>query len=213
MPKRIEINNGDVFGSLTVISEVEPYVWGKYKHRMVKCSCSCGMEKTTRLEYLRSGHTKSCGCHRKTISAKANISHGLTGTRIYRIWSNMKSRCVNKHNKSYCDYGGRGISFCPGWSYFESFLLWAKKNGYSDNLTIERIDNDGDYNPGNCTWIPKNKQAENTRKSIPVIIEGIEFPTISAAARSYKYIPNTVFSRLARGQSIEDALGINQNDL
>ena len=104
----------------------------------------------------------------KTLTQKSNIKHkkhGLKGTRIYRIWISMKSRCNNKNATGYKNYGGRGISICEEWiNNAESFNKWALKSGYEDNLSLDRIDNDGNYEPLNCRWATKEVQARNTKK-------------------------------------------------
>jgi hypothetical protein len=99
------------------------------------------------------------------------MTHGLsrdnTGkkTRLFRIWTGMKTRCFNKKDRAYPGYGGRGIIICDEWMDFASFHTWAVSHGYKDDLTIERIDNDGSYEPQNCTWIPRGKQALNRRNT------------------------------------------------
>ena len=92
---------------------------------------------------------------------KEQIKHGLSGDRIYRIWQGMKSRCLNPTNHSYHRYGGRGIVIFKEWEDITKFNSWAKSSGYTDNLSIERIDNDGNYEPDNCCWIPRDEQYKN----------------------------------------------------
>lgn len=138
--------------------------WGKYKHRRYLCLCDCGEETIVRLEYLRSGHTQSCGCHRVATSAMLNLRHGCArGERLYKTWAGMKQRCLNPNVKGFKYYGGRGIRVCEEWMEFEPFRDWALANGYRDDLTIERVDVNGDYKPSNCTWIPKSDQSKNRR--------------------------------------------------
>lgn len=87
--------------------------------------------------------------------------HGMSRTRLYRIWIDMRSRCESKNNRFYYRYGGRGISVCEQWNKFSVFHEWAINNGYSDDLTIDRIDNDGDYCPENCKWSTQHEQSMN----------------------------------------------------
>lgn len=100
------------------------------------------------------------------------MKHCMTGTRLYRIWKTMRTRCNNQHAKSYHDYGGRGIKICEDWDTFENFYEWSMSNGYSDNLTIDRIDVDGMYCPDNCRWISRGDQNRNRRNNIKLLYAG-----------------------------------------
>lgn len=162
--RRIQLSFGDKFGQLSVVREVEPIKWRKYKKRMVLCRCVCGHEIIVRLEYLKSGHTKSCGCLRVATASTIHLRHGCArGIRLYKTWAGMKQRCLNPNVKGFENYGGRGIAICEDWMEFVSFRDWATGNGYRDDLTIERLDVNGDYEPSNCTWIPKSEQSKNRR--------------------------------------------------
>lgn len=152
--RKIEMK-GLRFGRLVVIMQVG----NSSKNTMWLCRCDCGNTVTVNGNSLRRGATVSCGCRRKTQL----ITHGLSNTRLNSIWRGMKQRCVNPNKQHYERYGGRGITVCEEWNEdFQTFYDWAMANGYSDDLTIDRIDNDGDYEPSNCQWIT---QAENTRKA------------------------------------------------
>lgn len=161
---------GQHFGRLTVIEESGRTVDSKV---LWLCRCQCGTTLEVRGTYLRSGHTKSCGCLNREIASATMTStmtkHGdcRTGvgphdrTRLYLIWSQMRYRCLSPTAPAYNWYGGRGITVCEEWTDYNIFKDWALASGYRDDLCIDRIDNDGNYEPGNCQWITK---AENSRK-------------------------------------------------
>jgi len=137
----------------------------KYKSRygLYKCGL-CGNEFRTRVQCINSGGTKSCGCYKKRRVSETHKTHGLKTTRLYGIWRDIKSRVLNLKSKKYNDYGGRGITICDEWKDdFMSFYTWAMSNGYSDELSIDRIDNDGNYCPENCRWTTRVIQTRNQR--------------------------------------------------
>ena len=157
MPKKLDLV-GQRFGRLTVVEYVK-----LEKHRKWwKCQCDCGKTLTVRTDQLRTGNTASCGCNRK---GKRKPIHGEGNSRLYRIWKGMKSRCYCKGSTSYKWYGALGIQVCEEWQKYEPFRDWAHTNGYTDELTIERIDVYGNYEPSNCTWITRAEQNANMRKS------------------------------------------------
>lgn len=128
------------------------------------CECICGKMKEVRGDILKSGQSKSCGCMTTELSAEKNTTHGKTKTKLYRVWNQMIQRTTNKKTKDYKYYGGRGITVCKEWKEsFETFETWAHINGYADNLTIDRIDNNKGYEPNNCRWVTRKVQSRNTR--------------------------------------------------
>ena len=143
------------FGRLTVIHQV-PFV----KDKRWLCRCDCG-NLTSVLGYnLLNGNTKSCGCLRKD----GMTIHGLSYSRLYKIWKGMKRRCYDSKRKEYCWYGEKGIRICPEWLVDPSvFYEWALANGYQPNLTIDRINSDGDYEPSNCRWATAAVQRSNQK--------------------------------------------------
>lgn len=124
------------------------------------CVCECGQEVVTAGYRLRSGETRSCGCLQRESVIHRNTSHGMTKSRLYNIWANMRARCLDSSN---VNYGGRGISVCASWEDFSAFAEWASGAGYRDDLSIDRINNDGDYTPDNCRWATTLVQSRNKR--------------------------------------------------
>ena len=136
----------------------------KYKIRFGLYKCGfCGTEFKANTNNILRGTTKSCGCYQKRMASESNKTHGLGYTRLYDIWRTLKGRTLNPKNKHYNDYGGRGITICEEWLDIHNFYNWAMSNGYSDELSIDRIDNDGNYCPENCRWTTKTIQSRNQR--------------------------------------------------
>lgn len=157
MPAYKLIPIGTRFGLLTVTGEPvngrSPYFY--------PCSCDCGKQVVvSRSNLVRA---KSCGCGRTDSIIKQCTTHGDTGTRLYRIWLGLRNRCNNKRDLRYADYGGRGIRVSQEFQSFEAFKSWALANGYRDDLTIDRINNDGDYSISNCRWATVLQQNRNSR--------------------------------------------------
>ena len=135
----------------------------KTRFGIYKCGF-CGTKFRANTDNVVRGKTKSCGCYNIKRLKERGANHGLKGTRLYNIWTNMKDRVFNTKNKQYNDYGGRGITICDGWKNdVKSFYDWAMSNGYSDDLSLDRIDNDGGYSPENCRWTTRTVQSRNTR--------------------------------------------------
>ena len=136
----------------------------KSRYGLYKCGF-CGTEAKIVMAQVKRGHTKSCGCYGKQNAKNGtNKKHNLCNTRIYGIWKAIKGRVLNPKYKTYKYYGGRGITICDEWKNdFMSFYIWAMSNGYSDELSIDRIDNNGNYEPNNCRWTTRTIQNRNQR--------------------------------------------------
>lgn len=196
---------GEKYGRLTVLHRHENN--DKYGYVQWMCQCSCGKFIVVNSNNLRTGHTKSCGCYnteKRKENLPDNATHHLSRTRLYRIWTGMMSRCYRPSHKSYSDYGARGIRVCDEWQKPDNFFVWAKKSGYADNLSMDRIEVDGPYCPENCRWATNNEQALNRQNTVFINTEDGLVPLKELAKK--KGIPYaTVFWRLKNGFS-EDRL-------
>ncbi|MCL2377816.1 MAG: AP2 domain-containing protein [Defluviitaleaceae bacterium] len=154
---------GNVYNGIEILSFTGRKSVGKKSIKMrVMCDAKCHCDKifNTDFQNLRGGGIKSCGCQRK-----GNHKHGNTRNKIYNSWRGMKERCLNPNNMHYENYGGRGIRICDEWLNASNFIAWALKNGYKEGLTVDRINNDGNYEPSNCRWTTHGEQAKNRRET------------------------------------------------
>ena len=197
------------FGRLTVIKKAGT---AKDRHIMWECRCDCGEIAIVISKSLKNGDTQSCGCLLKELIAKGGgaYKHGKTPTkdkpnRIYGIWAGMLNRCNNPNNKNYAHYGGRGISVCDEWCDYEIFHNWALANGYSDDLTIDRINVNDGYSPHNCRWATSKEQNSNKRSCRFLTHKG-ETHTISEWANIAGIAKWTLLYRLKAGWDIAKAL-------
>lgn len=207
MGKRIDLTGQD-FGRLRVVKHAGTTADG---HALWLCQCTCGKEVFVSGNALRRGNTKSCGCYNRDVSTARivakNTTHGGTGTRLFRIWSNMKTRCYNPNAINYDNYGGRGITVCDEWrDDFTTFREWALANGYTNSLTLDRIDNDRGYSPDNCRWATIKEQMNN-RRSNTVVSYGGEAHTVTEWAAIIGIAPDALLYRINCGRyTVEQAL-------
>lgn len=153
---------GKKFGKLTIIKY---YGSNKNGRALWLCKCECGNYKIILGNSLLSKSTLSCGCYNKESASKRFTKHNFSNTKLYKVWQGMKTRCYNPKFIYYRNYGGRGITICDEWlNNFKNFYNWAINNGYKEGLTIDRINNDGIYEPSNCRWITRAEQNRNQRK-------------------------------------------------
>lgn len=158
---------GQTFSRLTVLGDAEPISNGANKLRAVLCRCDCGKEKVISQSNLRTGRTRSCGClvsENARLNTGAPVKHEQCWSPTYSSWAGMKDRCTNQNHKSYNNYGGRGITVCERWMDFRNFL--EDMGERPDGMSIDRIDVNGAYEPGNCRWATAQQQSLNKRNSI-----------------------------------------------
>jgi len=192
--KRFKDLTGQVFGRLTV-----RYHYGKNKHshNLWYCECECGNHSTPTTNDLLRGKTNSCGCLANELTVERNTTHDMADTRLYRIYAHMKDRCLNPNDKNYIHYGERGIKIANEWSDFEGFRDWALKNGYQENLTIDRIDVNGGYEPSNCRWTTMKVQGNNKRDNIFIVYNG-KRQTLKQWAEELNVKYSTLYYRIVK---------------
>ena len=198
MSERIDLT-GMKFGMVYVKSYSHT---GKYFKAWWNCVCDCGKEFCVLGESLRNGKTTSCGCMR------GGATHRLSKSRIYKIFSGMHNRCINNGSFANRNYGNRGIKVCEEWSGkngFETFYKWSMENGYNDELTIDRINPNGNYEPDNCRWTTESEQANNKQNTRFVEYKG-EIISYANLARKVNMPYSLLSSRLVNGWDVEVAI-------
>lgn len=167
---------------LTIIGDRQKIVIGddRYKYKY-PCRCSCG--NTALIANTDFGRTKTCGCLRKEMLPKRNFVHGGRKTKLYGVWCSMRNRCVNPNRHNSHRYVGRGVTVCDAWNEsFSSFRDWACSHGYEEGLQLDRINNDGNYEPNNCRWVT-SRQNNNNRRGNRIVVCFGEYKTIAEWAR------------------------------
>lgn len=206
MRKQMDIPTGTRFGRLAVLTEMPVFVDpGGQRRRKFQCKCDCGNVAIVHLASLRCGATKSCGCLRKERHAAALTKHDMGHRPEYNIWCGMKNRCSNPADPVFHRYGGRGINVCDRWR--ESFTAFFADMGSrpSPDHSIDRIDNDKGYSPGNCRWATRQEQNRNRRDNRLLTFDG-QTLCLAEWAEETGICYNTLHGRLSRGYTVEQAL-------
>ena len=193
---------GEKYGRLTIVEPSKPTK--RTLSRWV-CQCDCGKELAVQQADLRNGHTRSCGCLRAEVTGQTKRKHGKSETTEYRIWSHMIGRCYNETDHKYPDYGGRGIRVCERWR--ESFNAFLVDMGPRPSLkhSINRVDNNADYDLKNCAWATPLEQGQNKRNNVFVVLDGERVVTAEAARRLGVSF-STIYGRTMRGLTHQEAV-------
>ena len=210
MKPNITVSPGQKYGRWTVLNRADDVITKDNRNiRHWLCRCECGTVRVVRESSLKSGKSSSCGCYHsekmKSVAGGINLTHGQSSSRLYRIWRHMLNRCYYDNDIRFSSYGGRGIEVCSQWHSFEPFYEWANQNGYKDGLSIDRIDVNGNYEPGKCRWSGNIEQANNKRSCRYYTYQG-ETLTIAEWAKRYNMNYKKLWKRLERGWSIDKSL-------
>lgn len=206
---------GQRFGRLVVIDEAEPKIFYTSKRKVTRrqwnCLCDCGETCTVSMSNLRTGHTKSCGCLQEELRRehiKKMTVHNDWQSRLFSIWGGIKNRTSNPNVESFQRYGGRGIKICDEWqNSYIAFKEWSLSHGYAENLSIDRIDPNGDYTPDNCRWVTTKEQANNRRSNHYITHNGVTLTLMQWAEVTGIHCA-TIRGRLNRGWDVEASLSV-----
>lgn len=198
---------GQKFGRLSVKNQAAFGV--PYAKIQWDCICDCGNTATRSTHSLKWGCVKipSCGCHHRELIVRANLTHGGTGTKEHKTWNKMRDRCSNPNCERYPHYGGRGIRVCDRWLGENGFENFLKDMGCkpSSKHSIDRINNDGNYEPSNCRWATREEQHNNTKRTRRIEFNG-RTQTLSQWSKEIGVSVSALFSRLQKGWTLEKAL-------
>lgn len=199
---------GKKFGMYTVISfeGYKTYSSG-LRRSLWKVRCECGTEKVLTAKRLTDKEAGSCGCVQKEAARKAVTTHGQSYNKMYKVWTSIKQRCFNPKDEGYNNYGGRGITMHPDWvESFEAFYAYVGDKP-AKGMSLDRIDNNGNYEPGNLRWANQSQQTLNSRRSKKYIIDNVECSTLEISNK-YGINYSTLLGRLAIGMTPEEAVSI-----
>lgn len=196
---------GQHFGKLKVIADAPRYFYKGGSNSMSRCLCDCGRETVVRTHHLKMSVVRSCGCLTREATIKRNTTHGGSGTRIWGVWRGVKDRCKNPKSHAFKDYGGRGIKLHKPWNDFRNFLdgVGEGKKGW----TLERINNNGDYEPMNICWATRKQQSRNTRANVIMTVLGVT-GCVADLCDHFNIKSSIVWHRLYRGWKAEAAFTI-----
>jgi hypothetical protein len=200
---------GKRYGDVVVLSPAQPRVTRSgNKYDRVQVKCDCGKLALLSAERLRWGSIRSCGCARLAAALEASTKHGLKHHPLYKAWVSARHRCHNPKDKSYRNYGGRGITVCPDWlDNPKAFVEWGENNGWRRGLQLDRIDNDKGYCPENCRFVTPSENQNNRSCTAFIEIKGERVP-LAVAARRHGIRADTLRSRIKSGWEVEKALSV-----
>ena len=199
--KLIEMT-GKRFGRLVVVEQAGISLT---KKALWLCRCECGEERIIAGYDLRAGNCRSCGCLRRDMLVERNTTHGKTYSKVYRSWAHVLDRCLNPNDGAFQNYGGRGITVCARWQSFENFLKDMGEPPAGAGVSIERVENNGNYEPGNCCWATQKEQSRNKRNNRFLTFNGVTL-CVSDWAKRIGMKCSTLQQRIISGWSAEDAL-------
>lgn len=204
--RRIDIS-GQRFNFLTALRRVGA-TKDKGQNSLWECRCECGNKKVLQIGSLKNGTTKSCGCMKPKLISASRTTHGITNTDIFRIWQGIRTRCENPRSKSFRRYGGRGIRLCEQWHDVTAFA--ADMGERPPGMSVERIDNDGNYSPENCRWATRREQQNNIRTNTKLTYRGAR-RTVAEWSRELEIPAYLIYARYKRGWRTDEIFGCGKD--